>query len=669
MHTKTNYPGCPRRGQTVLSALTGVGAMGGLVMSLAVAAVAAPAVSVTQRATARPAVAVKRAPVPVTAARRTAKAPKLITESRPAAPSILQTAQRRLTLVASRETPPAAPAVAKQTPVAAAVASVKPVARAAAPKKPAIKPVKAAIAKAAPAPKKIAKTGKPVRLAQAGIAVDGDLKTAPPATDTRVRNFGSLNKVYPRGTRTLKIGESQVLEFRWVNKIAIGNPSVADVVALSDNQVLVNGKTTGETNLFVWDKRGQHEFKVAVGEGQQDLTQVARTVSRELGKDQIQVRAIGDSLFLFGQVKSQAEQQQAEAVAVAYTKNVKNFIQLVQDGQAEPERPAHAVAAALNDIFRNGSIRARALPDGATVVLDGSPSPEAAEQAHRVAEAMAKGAVTIVDAFGAAGNQRQVLVRARVVDIDRVRSRELGIDWGPVQIGSSGVRIVGEQPFQFGEARPGPIGLDQGGPLNRLDPIGFKLRALERRNAARVLSEPNLLVMEGSKGGIHIGGEIPIPVAQQAGGGFGTAITVQYKPFGIRLDVAAISITDQGVTLRISPEVSSLDYTNSVTVNGFNLPALRTRRADSVVHIRNGQTLAIGGLLQNDLNKQTKAIPLLSKIPVLGQFFRDTRFQKGQSELVILVTPELPGADNTVSTPIPNVEIERPNVEKELKGK
>src|SRR5687767_12900944 len=129
MHTKTNYPGCPRCGQTVLRALTGVGAMGGLVMSLAVAAGAAPAVSVTERAAARPAVAVKRAPIAVTAARQTAKPPRLIAEVRPAASNILQTAQRRLTKVASRETPPAAPAVAKQTPGAATAAAIKPAAK------------------------------------------------------------------------------------------------------------------------------------------------------------------------------------------------------------------------------------------------------------------------------------------------------------------------------------------------------------------------------------------------------------------------------------------------------------------------------------------------------------------------------------------------------------
>jgi pilus assembly protein CpaC len=634
MQNMTNYPGCPRSGRMVLRALMGAGVVGGMVVVLAPAGssapvAATPAVSITGRTPAR-------APVVLTAARQTARiaSPKPMGEAQPAN-SILKTARRRLAEVAARE---AAAGGLKTMP---------------------LMPVRS-----------VAGAARPLRLAQAGTtdAPEGDLKTAAPAIDSRFRNFGSLLPTgragaHPMGGCTLKTGESKVLKFRWVSRIAIGNPAVADVVAVGDNEVLVNAKANGETNLFVWDKGGQHEFKVAVFQGeQQDLNAIARQVSHDLNRDDVMVRAFGDSVFLMGQVKTAAEQQQAQAVAEAYTKNVRNFIQLVQDAPATPERTsAQGVADAINQVFQNGSVRARALSDGNTVVLEGSVIGDQAEQARHVAQAMAKG-VTIVDNFGVnPASRRQVLVRSRVIDIDRVKSRELGIDWGPVQIGAGGARMVGEQPFQFGEAQLGPIRLDEGGPLRRLDPIGFKLRALERNNAAHVLSEPNLLVMEGEKGGIHIGGEIPIPVAQQAGTGVGTSITVEYKPFGIRLDVQAISITDEDVTLRISPEVSALDFTNAVTVNGFNLPALRTRRADSVVRIKRGQTLAIGGLLQNDMNKQVKAIPLLSKIPILGQFFKDTRFQRGESELVILVTPEVPGADNTVSTPIPNVELKRPD--------
>jgi pilus assembly protein CpaC len=518
-----------------------------------------------------------------------------------------------------------------------------------------------------------------VRLAQAdlktaptgGTAEYGDLKTAPVATDQRVRDFGTAaaSPSFRPLTRNLKLGESQVLAFRWVSKVAIGNPTVADVVALSDNQVLVNSKGLGETNLFVWDKDGQHEYKVVVAQGSQNLTDIARLVSRDIGRDEIKVQAINDSLFLFGKVKTASEQKQAEAVAAAYTPKVQSFIQLVQENAAPASTGAEDVAKVLNQIFSGSSVRARALSDGTTVVLEGSATGDAADQARHVASAMAKG-VTVVDYFQAASTGlRQVMVRSRVIDIDRVRTRELGIDWGPVQnvLGPGGIvtKIIGQQPFNFGE--PGgsghpPYNFDQGGPIKRFDPIGFALHALENKNAAKVLSEPNIVVLEGHKAGILVGGEIPIPVAQQAGTGAGTSITVEYKPFGIRLDVEVQAIADDGMmTLRVAPEVSALDYTNSVQVNGFLLPALRTRRTETTVKIKNGQTLAIGGLLQNDLTKNVKAIPILSKIPVLGELFKDTQFQKGESELVVLVTPELPGPDNTVSTPVPHVEMIHPD--------
>ena len=261
------------------------------------------------------------------------------------------------------------------------------------------------------------------------------------------------------------------------------------------------------------------------------------------------MQAINDTLFLFGKVKTAAEQQQAEAVAAAYTKNVQ---------QLHPARPGWRRAGAPGGGGRGQPRSTRsslaapcapgALTDGTTVVLEGNVDRGCRRSGPPRRRGDGEGCVTIVDYFqaGAAG-AKQVLVRSRVIDIDRIKTRELGLDWGPVQnvLGAGGIvkKIVGEQPFSFGEARNGPLGLGQGGPLSRFDPIGFKLHALENQNAARVLSEPNLLVMEGHKGGILIGGEIPIPVAQQSGTGVGTSITVEYKPFGIRLDVEVMGIT------------------------------------------------------------------------------------------------------------------------------
>jgi pilus assembly protein CpaC len=600
-----------------------------------------------------------------------------MTEVQPAA-FILDTAARRL----RQATHAPAPASGSKANVARKTGHTSPAvaARPAAGAAPPAKPVACARQPALRFASRTGPAGAPVRLAQADAAggpaaaspAYGDLKTAPAAADSRIRNFGSAPlETVQHGVRSMKVGESQVLGFRWVNRVAIGNPAIADVVPLSDNQVLVNGKSVGETNLFVWDNQGQHEYKVTVLQETQDMSTVARLVSHDLGRNDIKVQAINDSLFLFGEVKTSAEQQQAEAIAAAYTKNVRSFIRLVQDTTTPAHAPAADVANALNEVFTGGSVKARALSDGMTVVLEGNVTGEKAQQAHAVAQAMAKG-VTVVDYFEpSAAGLRQVLVRSRVIDIDKVKVRQLGVKWGPVQtvVGPGGIvqNFVGQQPFSFGELPQGPYKLNQGGSINRFQGIGFTLEALENQNAARVLSEPNMMVMEGSKGGILIGGEIPIPVAQQAGTGVGTSITVEYKPFGIRLDAEVLGINGDEITLRISPEVSALDYTNAVTVNGFNIPALRTRREDSVVRIRAGQTLAIGGLLQNDLNKQTEAIPLLSKIPILGNLFKDTRWQKGESELIILVTPELPVA-GAGSMPVPNVKMEVPNPEVKLHG-
>jgi len=228
----------------------------GLVAALADAAVAAPtaSVTITERTAA--------------AAQQTAKAPKVLGDVKPST-FILDTAALRLREHAQKTavTKVAGARIVAKAPLAAGTA-----------------------AKSGPAVPHVAvKTAahSAVRLAQADTAAGptavtaefGNLKTAPAATDQRVRQFGSAAtqpSLHPL-SRTLKLGESQVLVFRWVSKVAIGNPAVADVVALGDNQVLVNSKGIGETNLFVWDRDGQHEYKVVVAQGAQNLGDVAVT--------------------------------------------------------------------------------------------------------------------------------------------------------------------------------------------------------------------------------------------------------------------------------------------------------------------------------------------------------------------------------------------------------
>lgn len=434
------------------------------------------------------------------------------------------------------------------------------------------------------------------------------------------------------GSYLLRVGESQVLQFRWVTRVAVGNPAVADVAVVSDDELLLNGKAPGETNLFVWDRSGRWGRHVVVagadGPAAPDMVQLAAAVQRDLAGLPVDVSAVGDTLFLAGDVRSAEEKARVEAVAEAHHARVKSFLRVAT--APPPRRSAAEAAAALSRVFAGGPVSARVLDEG-SVVLEGNVTGDAAEQARRVARTLAPD-VTVVDYFQAASpRMRQVLVRTRVMEVNRQRTRDLGLDWGSVVRDENGKTTIA-QPFLFGQRVVGRM-------FGQILPVGAALTALQQQNAARVLSEPNLLVMEGNRGSALIGGEVPIPVAQSAG--VGTAVTVEYKPFGIKLDVDVLGISEEGITMRVRPEVSDLDFTQAVTANGFKLPALRTRRTESVVRIRPGESLAIGGLLQHNEAQQKRAVPLLSKIPILGELFKSRSYQKGESELVILVTPEV----------------------------
>jgi pilus assembly protein CpaC len=205
------------------------------------------------------------------------------------------------------------------------------------------------------------------------------------------------------------------------------------------------------------------------------------------------------------------------------------------------------------------------------------------------------------------------------------------VNWGQLEFLNDGtVRFV-DQPWLIRAER----GVD-----NVLD-FGAQVEALTSQNYAQVLSEPNLLVDDGGEAEIQVGGEIPVPISQPGGGGVST-VTVEWKPFGVLLKIQPTILEDgEKINLKLSPEVSSLDFGNAVTLGGFVIPALRKRTATTVVTMADGNTLVIGGLLQTDDVSTVRAIPLLSKIPIIGELFKRREKQRTESELIISVTPEI----------------------------
>jgi len=169
--------------------------------------------------------------------------------------------------------------------------------------------------------------------------------------------------------------------------------------------------------------------------------------------------------------------------------------------------------------------------------------------------------------------------------------------------------------------------------------FGLMIKALQQKNLLEMLAEPNLMALGGKEASFLAGGEYPVPIIQ---GTTGTpTVSIQFKEFGVRLKFTANPNPDGTINLHVAPEVSALDYTNAVTLSGFVVPALQTRRAETEIQLKDGQSFAIAGLLDNRLSKIDSKIPWLGDLPIIGNLFKSQNFQKSHTELLVMITPRI----------------------------
>jgi pilus assembly protein CpaC len=191
----------------------------------------------------------------------------------------------------------------------------------------------------------------------------------------------------------------------------------------------------------------------------------------------------------------------------------------------------------------------------------------------------------------------------------------------------------------------------------------YFVTALRRNNLLRVLAEPNLVVYSGARGSFLAGGEFPFPVPQTASGnGIAAAITVEFKKFGVQLDFTPVVLGDGRIRLKVTPEVSDLDFSRSITLAGTIIPSITKRTLTTEIELAEGQTFAVAGLLNNRTTANKDATPFLGDIPILGALFRSVRYERNESELVVLVTPRLVEAMNPDQVPtLPGERWRHPN--------
>ncbi len=297
------------------------------------------------------------------------------------------------------------------------------------------------------------------------------------------------------------------------------------------------------------------------------------------------------------------------------------------------------LSSVLKEAFPHAAMEAHA--NQSRIVLSGAvPSPVIADAAYKLASSYSKDVVNNLQIGLPHG--KQVELKLRIVEVDRTRLEQFGLNFF-----STGNNLSGITTQQFGSTQYTP-NQGTGGTTVTFDPlnllfvsgsskVGVSVRDLEQKDILQVLAEPTLTTLSGQPARFLSGGEFPFPVVE-GGVGTSTAISISFRPYGVKVDFTPTVNLDGSIHLKVSPEVSTLDYSNAVTISGFTIPALSTRRAETEVEIRNGESFVVSGLLDHRTTENLSKIPGIGDVPILGQLFRSKNLNHSVVELVVVVT-------------------------------
>lgn len=374
-----------------------------------------------------------------------------------------------------------------------------------------------------------------------------------------------------------------------LRRVSVTDPTVADAIVVTPTQILVHGRSPGEVSLLIWDElERSRSFDLRVDV---DVSAAAEEEKSVFPEEQITVTPSRSAIVLSGHVSTEDVAKRAGMIAEAYSKNVVNVL-----------------------------------------------------------------------TFGPVGAQ-EVLLEVKFAEVDRTAVTQLGINlFTPGNANTTATSTTGQfggltvtpptstttinPPAAAGEApivttttSPGRVTVSNA--LNlflfRSDiNLGAVIQALQQRNLLQILAEPNLIAVNGKEASFLAGGEFPFPIVQP-GQGF-TAVTISFKEFGVRLKFTPVIMPNGNIHLRVVPEVSQLDFTNGITIQGFTVPALSTRRADTEFELQDGQSFVIAGLMDNRVTNIVNKVPGLGDIPILGNFFKSKNAQKSHTELMVLCT-------------------------------
>ena len=370
-----------------------------------------------------------------------------------------------------------------------------------------------------------------------------------------------------------------------IKRVSVTDPGVADPIVVAPTQILVHGRSAGEVSLLIWDElERSRSFDLRVDV---DVSAAAEEERRVFPDEQITVTPSRSAIVLSGHVSTEDVAKRAGMIAEAYSKNVVNVL-----------------------------------------------------------------------TFGPVGAQ-EVLLQVKFAEVDRTAALNLGINAftpgtgntvGTVGTGQYGGSTISTTTSTTTAGAGGTLGvsttstpplINVNNPLNlflfRTDlNFGATIEALQAKSLLQILAEPNLIAVNGKEASFLAGGQFPFPIVQP-GQGF-TAVTIAFKEFGVKLNFTPVIMPNGNIHLKVAPEVSTLDFADALTISGFTVPALSTRKAETEFELQDGQSFVIAGLIDNRLTDVADKIPGLGDIPILGNLFKSKSIQKSKSELMVLCT-------------------------------
>jgi pilus assembly protein CpaC len=389
-------------------------------------------------------------------------------------------------------------------------------------------------------------------------------------------------------TLHLLVGRSLVITSpARIKRVSLADPEIAEAIVVSPTQVLVNGKKPGGVSLLLWDETDQSQaFEVSVDI---DVLGLSQKIHEVFPAENVHIDTSKDVVIITGKISSA----------------------VVADKILEVVKGAAPKVTSMMEV--------PAIPTG------------------------------------------EILLQVRFAEVDRTALTQFGFNILSTGVGKT-IGSITTQQFGGGQT----FNLTDTFPVNGPQPqvgstftttqaitnalniflfnpnihLGTIIQALQSQNLFQILAEPNLMTESGKEANFLAGGEFPYPVVTSVGTGTPT-ISVQFKEFGIRLSFTPVLTADGMIHLKVKPEVSTLDFSNAITLSGFVLPALSTRRVESEMSLADGQTFAIAGLVDNRVTEILSKIPGIGDIPILGKLFQSKSLNKSKNELLVIVTPHI----------------------------